>query len=576
VHGRRLRALLFVAVLAGVTALPAAAIPAGGAILPPDHPYVNEYPSASVAACGSASAPTPSCPAGLWEIDADRAAEGVVPMTLPTNYASLTPQEQIFTIANLERVDRGLPAAGGLASQLDAYAQRGVNGATDPTLPPYGISYGNWASTPNILLAYTLWMYDDGWGTSNVTNIACTGPSSGGCWLHRQIILGSYSVPFLMGAGWGIGTAEIFTGADTVDPPYFSWSQVQSNLPVGTPQQIGVSSGPGQVGGGGFSLWASGEPMNVTMSISGGGGVFSLGSSTCSMPVGGTCNVPLRFAPPAIGSYNATLVVNGPNGTQSVPIHGASSHGYRLAASDGGLFAYGDAGFYGSTGALHLNSPMVGAASTPDGGGYWMVGADGGVFTFGDARFFGSTGALHLNRPIVGMAATPDGGGYWLVASDGGVFAFGDAHYHGSAASIRLNRPIVGIASSPDAGGYWLVASDGGVFTYGDAAFHGSAGNLSLNRPIVGVAATHDGGGYWLVASDGGVFSYGDAGFSGSTGNLVLNTPIVGLSPTHDGGGYWLVASDGGVFNFGDAAFFGSMGGTVLNAPIVSVAGGIP
>jgi hypothetical protein len=31
------------------------------------------------------------------------------------------------------------------------------------------------------------------------------------------------------------------------------------------------------------------------------------------------------------------------------------------------------------------------------------VAADGGIFTFGDAQFFGSTGALHLNRPIVGM-----------------------------------------------------------------------------------------------------------------------------------------------------------------------------
>jgi hypothetical protein len=29
-------------------------------------------------------------------------------------------------------------------------------------------------------------------------------------------------------------------------------------------------------------------------------------------------------------------------------------------------------------------------ASTPDGGGYWLVAADGGVFSFGDAGFFGS------------------------------------------------------------------------------------------------------------------------------------------------------------------------------------------
>jgi hypothetical protein len=29
-------------------------------------------------------------------------------------------------------------------------------------------------------------------------------------------------------------------------------------------------------------------------------------------------------------------------------------------------------------------------AATPDGGGYWLVASDGGIFTFGDAKFFGS------------------------------------------------------------------------------------------------------------------------------------------------------------------------------------------
>jgi hypothetical protein len=32
------------------------------------------------------------------------------------------------------------------------------------------------------------------------------------------------------------------------------------------------------------------------------------------------------------------------------------------------------------------------------------VAADGGIFSFGDATFFGSTGAQRLNQPIVGMA----------------------------------------------------------------------------------------------------------------------------------------------------------------------------
>ncbi|MEA2501371.1 MAG: hypothetical protein QOD01_1482, partial [Actinomycetota bacterium] len=65
------------------------------------------------------------------------------------------------------------------------------------------------------------------------------------------------------------------------------------------------------------------------------------------------------------------------------------------------------AGFFGSTGAIHLNSPIVGMAATGDGAGYWLVAADGGIFNFGTAGFFGSTGAIHLNKPIVVMASSP-------------------------------------------------------------------------------------------------------------------------------------------------------------------------
>ena len=77
--------------------------------------------------------------------------------------------------------------------------------------------------------------------------------------------------------------------------------------------------------------------------------------------------------------------------------------------------------------------------------GYWLVASDGGIFSFGDAAFYGSTGATTLNKPIVGMTATPDGKGYWLVASDGGIFSFGDAAFYGSTGATALNRPIVGL-----------------------------------------------------------------------------------------------------------------------------------
>jgi hypothetical protein len=246
--------------------------------------------------------------------------------------------------------------------------------------------------------------------------------------------------------------------------------------------------------------------------------------------------------------------------------------GYRVVGADGGIFSFGDAGFFGSEGGTHLNSPTVGMAATPDGGGYWLVAADGGVFSFGDAVFHGSEGGKPLNSAIVGMAATPDGSGYWLVAADGGVFSFGDAGFFGSEGGKSLNSTIVGMAATSDGGGYWLVAADGGVFSFGDAVFHGSEGGKSLNSRVAGMAATPDGGGYWLVASDGGVFSFGDAVFHGSEGGKSLNSRVVGMAATPDGGGYWLVASDGGVFSFGDAGFFGSEGGKPLNSPVVGMA----
>jgi hypothetical protein len=43
-------------------------------------------------------------------------------------------------------------------------------------------------------------------------------------------------------------------------------------------------------------------------------------------------------------------------------------------------------------------------ARTPSGKGYWLVASDGGIFNYGDALFYGSTGNITLNKQIVGMA----------------------------------------------------------------------------------------------------------------------------------------------------------------------------
>ena len=43
-------------------------------------------------------------------------------------------------------------------------------------------------------------------------------------------------------------------------------------------------------------------------------------------------------------------------------------------------------------------------ATTPAGNGYWLVASDGGIFTFGDANFYGSMGGHVIDKPIVGMS----------------------------------------------------------------------------------------------------------------------------------------------------------------------------
>jgi hypothetical protein len=265
-----------------------------------------------------------------------------------------------------------------------------------------------------------------------------------------------------------------------------------------------------------------------------GGGTFAYGSAQ----VPATLSVPL----------NSVVVGMAPN-----PATSTTDQGYWLASADGGVYAMGNAGFYGSLGALRLAGPVVTIASTPDGRGYWMAALDGGVFAFGDAGFYGSMGGHPLNKPVVGMAPTPDGHGYWLVASDGGVFAFGDATFLGSMGGTPLVAPVVGMAALRHGTGYWLVAADGGVFAYG-APFYGSAGGAPLGDPVAGMASMPDDGGYYLVGTGGSVFSYGDAPFrgdlSGGLGGPHDVIPLSGIAVAPDGVGYWLLDPDGFNYSF--------------------------
>ncbi|MGH2717589.1 MAG: hypothetical protein ACRDJU_03275, partial [Actinomycetota bacterium] len=164
-----------------------------------------------------------------------------------------------------------------------------------------------------------------------------------------------------------------------------------------------------------------------------------------------------------------------------------AGRGYWFGWDNGEVTPGGDADEVGER--IALNRPLVGMAALPGtGAGYWTAADDGGVFAFGGAGFFGSAEPFKLSAPVVAIAATPDGGGYWLAGSDGGVFAFGDARFFGSAVHHLPVSPVVGIAATPDGGGYWLAESNGNVVAEGDAQAFPAPGRL--NAPIVGIAAT--------------------------------------------------------------------------------------
>jgi hypothetical protein len=196
----------------------------------------------------------------------------------------------------------------------------------------------------------------------------------------------------------------------------------------------------------------------------------------------------------------------------------SGGNGYWAAYPNGTVLA-NSAPALGDMSGHQLSRPIVGIAMTPSSNGYWLVASDGGIFTFGDAGFYGSTGAIRLNQPVVGMASTPSGHGYWLVASDGGIFTFGDAGFYGSTGATKLNQPIAGAAPTPGGGGYWLVARDGGVFTFGNAQFHGSAANTfpANDEHAIGVTGAGNGG-YWLQNDTGGVTSMDAPLMASSTG----------------------------------------------------------
>ena len=181
----------------------------------------------------------------LEAIDNARAAEGVPAMVLPSNWDSLSIAEQLFVVADLERVDRGYPAYLGMNAALTSEAQSAAAADSDPGVAAgfavgtdaagYEGVGGAWSGGGfNVLVADYYWMYADGWGGSAAatSNVDCTSASDPGCWGHRDELLGS-DPGFNPGVGLECTTCEL-GAAGSVVSGHMSYVDL-IELPAATP-----------------------------------------------------------------------------------------------------------------------------------------------------------------------------------------------------------------------------------------------------------------------------------------------------------------------------------------------------
>jgi len=383
----------------------------------------------------------------------------------------------------------------------------------------------------------------------------------------------------------------------------------------------GITSWPDTYTGNGSSTVQYGSPTPVVTSVTPATGTTSGGSvvtiSGQYIFAAAYVYFGVKLADAFYLNANGSLTVSSPSGTGVVDIlltsvdtrssavpadrftysssAPRSTHGYWLVGSDGGIFSFGSAGFYGSTGNLVLQRPVVGITPTADRKGYWLVATDGGVFAFGDAGFYGSIPGLgiapagsgaakELNAPIVGMVPSTDDRGYFMVAADGGVFAFGDAAFEGSCPGIGgCAGSAVSVMPDATGHGYWLVTDTGYVYTFGDAPDDGApvddnGGQALPSGAVTSAVRTPDGLGYWVLIVDGFVLPFGDANIYGATngdalGSVTQQNPATAIFATGDKLGYWIASANGSVYDYGDAPADGSMAGVQLNGPIVAATG---
>ena len=117
---------------------------------------------------------------------------------------------------------------------------------------------------------------------------------------------------------------------------------------------------------------------------------------------------------------------------------------------DGGIFTLVTRSITAHRADTRCRLPSVGFASTPDGRGYWLVASRGEVYAFGDAGYYGSLGATQpAQHPDCRHSALLRRPGVLDSAGRGRGNPYGDAPRLGEMG--RGHPPVDGIAVTPTA-----------------------------------------------------------------------------------------------------------------------------
>jgi hypothetical protein len=203
--GRRVRSLAVLAAAwlwLGATQAAAAPVSRLAANLP-----IGALP----AACETVPQGATCTDAMVGALDLARREIGLGPYVLPADFDTLDGAQQIFILANLDRIAYGLAPAAGLSPTLAVPARSAMlaDEDPDPTAQLAGLNVyswtsdwaGDWANAP---YAYYEWMYDDGYDGSATSNVDCGSPAASGCWDHRRNVL-AFEAPGTLAIGASAG-----------------------------------------------------------------------------------------------------------------------------------------------------------------------------------------------------------------------------------------------------------------------------------------------------------------------------------------------------------------------------------